>query len=79
MGFSVEVACSTPVHDLRDMGVDLPGGGLLTVGGLIDDWLGRQAVMGDTAWVNRWRITVVEGVDPGALRFRIERATLAFA
>jgi CBS domain containing-hemolysin-like protein len=79
MSFSLEVARSTALHDLRDMGIDLPGGGMTTVGALVDDWLGRRAAVGETACISRWQITIVAGHESRIPRYRIEHAPLAVA
>ena len=51
---------SFPVHDLPDLGVELPEGDYATVAGLILDRLGRLPGRGETAEVGRWRLEVVE-------------------
>jgi len=51
---------SFPVHDLPDLGVDLPEGPYATVAGLVLDRLGRIPGGGETVAVGDWRIDVLE-------------------
>lgn len=50
---------SFPVHDLPDVGVELPEGDYATVAGLILERLGRIPSAGDAVQVDRWRLEVV--------------------
>jgi putative hemolysin len=50
---------SFPVHDLPDLGVELPEGDYATVAGLILERLGRIPSAGDTVQVGRWRLEVL--------------------
>ena len=47
-----------PVHDLPDIGVDLPEGDYATVAGLVLDRLGRIPDVGDDVTVDGWTIRV---------------------
>jgi putative hemolysin len=49
-----------PVHDLPDLGVNLPEGPYATVAGLILDRLGRIPAEGDAVEIDRWRLEVLE-------------------
>ena len=51
---------SFPVHDLPDVGVDLPEGPYATVAGLVLDRLGRIPAGGETVTVGDWLIEVLE-------------------
>jgi len=47
-----------PIHDLPDIGVELPEGDYNTVAGLVLDLLGRIPTAGDCATVDSWRLEV---------------------
>jgi len=47
-----------PIHDLPDIGVDLPDGDYATIAGLVLDRLGRIPAVGDALVIDRWRIDV---------------------
>ncbi len=47
-----------PIHDLPDIGVELPEGGYATVAGLVLETLGRIPAAGDHATIDGWRIEV---------------------
>ncbi len=47
-----------PIHDLPDVGVDLPDGDYATVAGLVLDGLGRIPAAGDTLIIDSWHIEV---------------------
>ncbi len=47
-----------PVHDLSDVGVELPPGEYATIAGLVLDQLGRIPVAGDDTVVDGWHIVV---------------------
>jgi putative hemolysin len=51
---------SFPVHDLPDLGVDLPEGPYVTVAGLVLDRLGRLPAAGETVQVDGWLLEVLE-------------------
>jgi putative hemolysin len=67
---------SFPVHDLPDLGVDLPEGPYATVAGLVLDQLGHLPAAGEQVQVGGWSLEVLE-VDRNAiqrLRLRPVRA-----
>jgi putative hemolysin len=47
-----------PIHDLTDIGVDLPEGDYATVAGLVLESLGRIPVAGDHATIDGWLLEV---------------------
>jgi putative hemolysin len=51
---------SFPVHDLPDLGVNLPEGPYATVAGLVLDRLGRIPGGGETVAVGDWLLEVLE-------------------
>jgi putative hemolysin len=57
---------SFPVHDLPDLGINLPEGDYATVAGLVLERLGRIPDQGETVDVDRWRLEVLE-VDRNAI------------
>jgi putative hemolysin len=63
-----------PVHDLVDVGVDVPSGDYTTVAGLVLEKMGRLPGVGESILVDRWRITVlnVEGNAIIQVRFSAE-------
>jgi putative hemolysin len=61
-----------PVHDLTDLGVDLPEGDYATVAGLLLSYLGRIPEQpGETVLVGRWRLEVIEVIDRAITRVRL--------
>ncbi len=65
---------SFPVHDLPDLGVDVPEGPYATVAGLALDRLGRIPGGGETVAVDGWSLEVLE-VDRNAIqRLRLRPA-----
>ena len=58
---------SFPVHDLPDLGVELPEGPYVTVAGLVLQQLGRLPAAGETLLVDRWSLEVLE-VDRNAIQ-----------
>lgn len=62
---SFTVTGSYPIHDLDDIGVDLPAGDYTTIAGLILDHVGRLPTQGDEIAVGGWRLRVL---DAGARR-----------
>jgi putative hemolysin len=65
---------SFPVHDLTDLGVELPEGPYATVAGLVLDQLGRIPAGGETVQVDGWLLEVLE-VDHNAIqRLRLRPA-----
>ena len=58
---SVVVPGAFPVHDLKDLGIDLPAGGYATVAGLVLDRLGRVPDgPGEAVTLAGWRLVVTE-------------------
>jgi putative hemolysin len=51
---------SFPVHDLPDLGVELPEGDYATVAGLILDQMGRLPDKDEAVEVGRWRLQVLD-------------------
>lgn len=56
---SVIVSGRFPIHDLVDVGVELPEGEYRTVAGLVLDELGRLPVRGDRVLIGGWEIEVL--------------------
>jgi magnesium and cobalt exporter, CNNM family len=69
---SIVVPGGFPIHDLVDLGIDVPEGEYRTVAGLILDGLGRIGAVGDGIEVGGWAITVeaVRGRAVTRVRFR---------
>jgi magnesium and cobalt exporter, CNNM family len=66
---------SFPVHDLPDLGVELPEGPYVTVAGLVLDQLARLPAPGETVVVDGWSLEVLE-VDRNAIqRLRLRPPT----
>lgn len=61
-----------PMHDLVDVGVELPTGEYATLGGLVMDQLGRIAAPGDHFVLNGWHVEVVsvDGLAVDSVRLR---------
>jgi putative hemolysin len=67
-----DVPGSFPIHDLEDVGLDLPAGDYTTVAGLVLDQLGRiPETAGDSVVVGGWKLTVLEIEDRAIRRVRI--------
>jgi len=56
---SLTVVGGFPIHDLVDVGVDLPAGEYVTVAGLVQDVLQRLARPGDEITVGDWRLRIL--------------------
>jgi len=71
----IEVVGRYPVHDLADLGVELPAarGEYATVAGLIMSELGRIARTGDELEVAGWHLTVLDARGAVIRRVRLER------
>ncbi|WP_370326030.1 hemolysin family protein [Euzebya sp.] len=52
-----------PIHDLPDIGVDLPAGDYTTLAGLVLAELGHVPTAGEVVVASGWRIEVVEATD----------------
>jgi putative hemolysin len=72
---SLTVTGSYPVHDLDDIGVDLPAGDYTTVAGLVLRHTGRIPEAGEELTVDRWRLRVLEVDDRRIHRVRLTRTT----
>ena len=57
-GGTIVVPGRFPIHDLPDVGIDLPDGDYATVAGLVLDGLGRIPCVGDALVIDGWRIEV---------------------
>lgn len=57
-----------PIHDLVDIGIDVPDGGYTTVGGLVFALAGEVPAVGDRVDVGNWEAFVVE-VEENAIMF----------
>jgi putative hemolysin len=68
---SVVVAGSYPVHDLDEIGVDLPAGDYTTVAGLVLHELGRIPTPGERLEVGRWSIDVLRASARAIRRVRL--------
>ena len=70
------LAGSFPVHDLVDLGVDLPtSDDYSTVAGLVLDRLGHLPSVGESVEVNGWRITVLAVAARAITRVRLTAIT----
>jgi putative hemolysin len=72
---SVTLTGSYPVHDLPELGIDLPAGDYTTVAGLVLASLGRLPEAGTTVEVAGWRLHVLDADARAIRRVRIERST----
>jgi putative hemolysin len=71
---SIELPGRFPIHDLRDIGVDLPEGDYVTVAGLILDVLGRlPQEAGDKVQVGDWEASVLQVEDRAVTRVKLRR------
>lgn len=71
---SIELPGRYPVHDLIDLGVDVPTGEYATVAGMVLDILGRLPnEAGDTVVVGDWEATVLSVEDRALTRIRLTR------
>jgi putative hemolysin len=71
---SLVVPGKFPVHDLPDVGVEVPDGPYATVAGFILDRLGRlPSAAGDTVEAAPWRFTVTKVSDRAITEVRISR------
>jgi putative hemolysin len=70
---SLVVPGGFPVHDLEDVGVELPRGEYTTVAGLILDRLGRVPEPNESIEINDYRLDAMEVAQNAITRVRIER------
>lgn len=69
----MEVPGGFPIHDLEDLGVDLPSGEYTTVAGLLLEALGRiPEEPGDEVTVGEWKLTVLEVDERAITRVSVE-------
>jgi putative hemolysin len=64
-----------PVHDLVDLGIEVPSGDYTTVGGLVLATAGEVPAEGDTALVDGWEITVLSVEDNAVESVRFVETT----
>ena len=64
-----------PVHDLVDLGIEVPSGDYTTVGGLVLATAGEVPAEGDTALVEGWEITVLSVEDNAVDSVRFAKTT----
>ena len=69
------LAGSFPVHDLPDLGVDLPEGPYTTIAGLVLAQLGHLPIPGETVQVAGWRLEVLDVQRRAITRLRLSRTT----
>jgi CBS domain containing-hemolysin-like protein len=62
------------VHDLPDLGVELPEGPYVTVAGLVLDRLGHLPSPGESVLVDGWSLEVLEVAHNAIQRLRLRRA-----
>jgi putative hemolysin len=60
---SMTIKGSYPIHDLGDIGVDLPDGGYTTLAGLVLERLGRVPASGESLRVAGWELRILEATD----------------
>ena len=65
---------SFPMHDLPDLGVELPEGPYVTVAGLVLDRLGHLPSPGESVLVDGWSLEVLEVAHNAIQRLRLRRA-----
>lgn len=62
-----------PIHDLNDLGVDLPEGDYATVAGLLLSRFGRIPDPGESVDIGGWRLEAVEVNSRAITRLRLRR------
>lgn len=70
---SLVVPGGFPVHDLEDIGVELPSGEYTTVAGLMLDRLGRVPEQNESIEIDDYRLDAMEVTQNAITRVRIER------
>lgn len=73
-GGGVTVPGSYPIHDLPDIGVDLPAGDYTTVAGLLLDRLGRVPARGEELGIGGWSLQIEDATDRRVTRVRLTPA-----
>jgi len=71
---SLTVVGHYPVHDLVDIGVELPRGDYVTIAGLVQDHLQRLAEAGDVVTIDDWLVRVDAVRDRAVQQITISRA-----
>jgi len=66
-GTAMQLVGGFPVHDLEDLGIEVPSGDYVTVAGLALDRLGHLPTPGETVDIGAWEL-VVEEVDGHRIR-----------
>jgi len=61
-----------PMHDLPDIGVELPAGDYVTIGGLLLERLGRIPEVGEDVEVEGWRLTVTGREEQAVTEVRLD-------
>ncbi len=72
---SVTVSGAYPVHDLDELGIDLPIGAYITIAGLVLDHLGHIPKTGETLTVGGWRLDILEASPRVIRRIRLAPIT----
>jgi putative hemolysin len=70
---SILLPGSFPIHDLIDIGVELPEGEYTTIAGLILEHLGRLPDSGEVVTIDGWTATVVAMEDRAITSLRLQR------
>ncbi|MFN0025571.1 MAG: hemolysin family protein [Acidimicrobiales bacterium] len=70
---SMDLVGGFPVHDLVDLGVELPAGEYATVAGLVMERLGRVPALGDQVTLEGWDIEVTEVDGRAVTRLQLRR------
>lgn len=68
---SVVLTGAFPVHDLDELGIDLPEGPYATIAGLVLHTLGRLPDRGESIQVNGWRIIITRVSDRAITQVRL--------
>jgi putative hemolysin len=68
---AITVTGAYPIHDLDDIGVDLPAGDYTTVAGLLLDRLGRIPTEGEELTIGTWHLRVLEVTSRRIKRVRL--------
>jgi putative hemolysin len=68
---SMTIPGAFPIHDLDDLGIDLPEGDYTTISGLLLEELGRFPEVGEVVTIDGWEITIL-----GIERHRIQLVSL---
>lgn len=71
-GGSLRVRGDFAIHDLPDVGVELPPGDYTTIGGLVLDQLGRIPEVGERVDLEGWRLTVTRREEQAVTEVRLD-------